>query len=326
MSSIASSDPAEHSMDENRPRSKRFQSFRRSKFSPACTACRHFKTRCLPGPGLDSCQSCLKRSKPCIYPGPAKPRLKASEKIFELEKKITSLTTVLAGRHYPDSPKDQHLPGMTHSAPSTELSTTFSVSSSRANQGQSRTSEPPRQGNQRKASLSVQMDLITQGVIDMPTAEVLFNHWNHSMRPVLPIVNFPPKATVAQIREKCPVLFLAILAVASSSILPSFQARLTLELNEQLSRQILVLDRRSMELAQACLLYSQYYIARSGSQPFTSTQHVSTATAVLCDLGLNQNTIEGSRQKPDGDTFKERATTWLACWYAASRLVWCGWG
>jgi hypothetical protein len=141
------------------------------------------------------------------------------------------------------------------------------------------------------------------------------------MRPVLPIVNFPSKATVAQIREKYPMLFLAILAIASSSILPSFEGRLTLELNEQLSRYILVLGRRSIELAQACIIYSQYYIAPSGSQPFTSTQHVSTAAAVLCDLGLNQDTIEGSRQKPDGDTFKESATIWLACWYAASRLV-----
>lgn len=243
MSSIDTSDPAEYSMDENRPRSKRFRSFRRSKFSPACTACRHFKTRCLPGPGLDSCQSCLNRSRPCIYPGPAKHRLKSSERISELEKKIASLTTVLAGRHYPHSPKDQDLPDMTHSAPSIEVSTRFSMSSNRANEGQSRTSEQPQEDNQHKASLSVQMDVITQGVMDMPTAEVLFTHWNHSMRPILPLVSFPSNATVAQIREKYLVLFLAILAVASPSILPSFEGRLTLELNEQLSRYILVLGR-----------------------------------------------------------------------------------
>lgn len=319
MSSIATTDPAEHPMDGNQPRSKRPQSFRRSKFSPACTACRHFKTRCLPGPSPDSCQSCLNRSKPCIYPGPAKPRLKSSEKISELEKKVASLTTVLASRNYPDSPKDQALPDMTHSAPSTELSTRFSISSSRTNNGQIRTSEPPRESIQRRASLSVHMDVITQGVMDMPTAEVLFNHWNNSMRPVLPIVNLPSKITVTQVREKYPVLFLAILAFTSSSILPSFEGRLTLELNEKLSRDILVLGRRSIEHAQACLLYSQYYIAPSGSQPFTSIQHVSTATAVLCDLGLNQISITGTGQKPDGDTSKESARTWLACWYAASR-------
>lgn len=317
MSFISTSDAAEPVMDEHRLRSNGVPSFRRSKFSPACTACRNFKTRCFPGPSLDSCQPCINRSKPCIYPGPAKRRLKSSEKISELEKKIELLTTVLARRHYPGPPKDQEPPDMPHPAPVTELSTTFSIPS--------RTSEPDQEGHQRGTTLSVHLDVITQGIMDMPTAEVLFNHWNNAMRPILPIVNFPSTATVAQIREKYPVLFLAILAVASASILPSFQDRLTLELNEQLSHYILVLGRRSIELAQACLIFSQYYIAPAGTQPFSSTTHISTATAVLCDLGLNQDNIEGSRQNLDSDTFKESATTWLVCWYAASWRVLSGW-
>jgi hypothetical protein len=121
------------------------------------------------------------------------------------------------------------------------------------------------------------------------------------------------------VREKTPVLFLAILAVSSPSILPSLESKLMLELNEQLARQILVLGRRSLQLIQACLLHSQYYISPSGSQPFVSTQYVLAAMAMVSDLGLNLNSVARTRSKLDSGIVKETARTWLACWYAASR-------
>ncbi|EXJ87472.1 hypothetical protein A1O3_04432 [Capronia epimyces CBS 606.96] len=160
-------------------------------------------------------------------------------------------------------------------------------------------------------------DVVGRGLIDMPTAEVLLNHYNLTMRPILPLLTASHSSTAAGHRLATPVLFLALLAVTSAAILPSFTSRLVEELHEQLAREILVVGTPSMELIQAALLYSQYCMLPTGSHCPISTLHVSAAVTMACDLGLfNRATRLVAGEQSEGPM--EAARMWLACWYAAS--------
>ncbi|OQV07022.1 hypothetical protein CLAIMM_11515 [Cladophialophora immunda] len=125
-----------------------------------------------------------------------------------------------------------------------------------------------------------------------------------------------PERTPESLKKAKPMLFLAILSVASASILPSFQPPLVKELKHQLARQILEQGRRSIDLIQACLLYSQYYAHDPDSPHALPTQFVSAAITMLCDLGMMEKIARG----PDFNRHESRevARAYLACWYAAS--------
>ncbi|KIY03393.1 uncharacterized protein Z520_00084 [Fonsecaea multimorphosa CBS 102226] len=112
-------------------------------------------------------------------------------------------------------------------------------------------------------------------------------------------------------RKAKPMLFLAILSVASASILPSFLSPLVKELKRQLARQIFEQGRRSLDLIQACLLYSQYYVHDQDSAHVLPTQFVSAAINMLYDLGMVGLIASVSDSNKDGS--KEVARAYLAC-------------
>ncbi|KIX07840.1 uncharacterized protein Z518_02494 [Rhinocladiella mackenziei CBS 650.93] len=312
---VDGSDPTEGSADDNEPVS--YQSSRRPKISRACLACRSSKTRCIPVEGIESCEACVRRNRPCLIPGPAKPRVKTSQKFSELEKKIESLTTALAARSHSGQLESHDAPDTTISSMSSEPLTNVSKSPEHSGRFRYRndSSEPLQDSCLKISGPREYVDVIDRGLIDIPTAEVLFNHWDLSMRPILPLLNLadtPP----ARIRETKPTLFLAILAVASASILPAFESPLVTELNEQLARQILILGKKSIDLIQAILLYSQYYIRPSVSNNYACTQYISAAITMSCDMAIGRKVRGGSRS--DIGRVEQWARTWLAGWFAAS--------
>lgn len=105
--------------------------------------------------------------------------------------------------------------------------------------------------------------------------------------------------------------FLTILAISSASILPSFESRFVLELNEQLARHIFILGIKSLDLVQSMILYSRYYIRPTGSEASVRNQYIAAAVAMSYDLGLQEI-------RRDDPQIREKARTWLACWHAAS--------
>lgn len=289
---------------------------RRHKMNKACIACRSTKTKCLPSKIGSSCEACLKKSRPCVPSGPVKPRIKSSEKFSELEKRIESLTKALGAKDQSQTPPDSGR-SMISSEDLVQDRSTHSTSQL-LNQLPERLENATlsRLPNQAKNITRTYTDVIDQGFIDYPTAEVLFNHYSISMHPSLPIVDFSGEAHLDRVRAAKPISLLAILAVSSASILPSFEHRLVMELNEQLARQIFILGTQSLDLVQAMLIYSQYYIRPSTSRNFTQTHFVSSAVAMSYDLSIHRTA--GSSRGPSNRAEKERSRTWLSCWYAAS--------
>ena len=197
---------------------------RRHKLNRACVACRSTKTKCLPSRIADTCEACLKKSRPCVPSGPVKPRIKSSEKFSELEKKIESLTKALSARDQQDQPQTPPESGRSIIS-SEDLTQDKGIDSS----GRLHTQLPERLSTVISQSLPHTatdtnrryIDGIDQGFIDLPTAEVLFNHYCISMHPVLPILDLSGETNLERVRSTKPVSLMAILAISSASILPS---------------------------------------------------------------------------------------------------------
>ncbi|KAK5047748.1 hypothetical protein LTR84_006413 [Exophiala bonariae] len=289
---------------------------RRHKMNKACVACRSTKTKCLPSKFGDSCEACVKKSRLCVPTGPIKPRIKSSEKFSELEKKIESLTKALGAKHQPPTPPESGR-SIVSSEDLIQDRNTYTTAQS-LNQLPDRLEKTTlsRLPDDLRTTRRTCIDVIDQGFIDYPTAEVLFNHYSISMQPILPIVNFSGENHLDRVRATKPMSLLAILAVSSASILPSFEHRLIMELNEQLARHIFIVGARSLDLVQAMLIYSQYYIRPAASKNFTQTHFVSSAVAMSYDLSIHRT--EGSSRGPRNQTEHEHARTWLSCWFAAS--------
>ncbi|OAP63413.1 hypothetical protein AYL99_02640 [Fonsecaea erecta] len=296
-------DPAEDAaVSEVRRRNKR------TKTPIACVPCRMTKTRCVLVQGHESCEACLKKSRTCVQPGPAKPRTKSSQKISELESKIASLSSALSARQPQDHQQlgESSVSGTPTQSVSSERSRDFSLSFRRPTWEHLHES----QSKQHYSAPPADLDVVDRGLLDVPTAEVLLDHWNTSMRPILPIVALSGK-NLHECRRTKPMLFLAILSVASASILPSFQSPLVKELKHQLAKQILEQGRRCLDLVQACLLYSQYYTHDPDSPHALPTQFVSAAITMLCDLGVVEHITVASG--PNKDEAREVARAYLAC-------------
>jgi hypothetical protein len=288
---------------------------RRHKINRACVACRNTKTKCIPSRVGDSCEACVKKSRPCVPSGPVKPRIKSSEKFSELEKRIESLTKALRSRDQQTPPESGR--SIISSEDLVQDSRTHSTSQF-LNQLPERISHStlPHLPNNLSDTTRTYVDVIDQGFIDFPTAEVLFNHYSISMHPILPIVNLSGETDLDRFRTTKPMSLLAILAISSASILPSFEPRLVMELNEQLARHVFIVGTQSLDLVQAMLIYSQYYIRPSSSKNHTQAHLVSSAVTMSYDLSIHRtarsNSALGSRAE------KERSRTWLTCWFAAS--------
>lgn len=118
-------------------------------------------------------------------PGPIKPRLKASEKFSELEKKIATLTNALVARSQEDVLQQHTPPGSKSSGVSPQDLMQQHPSPPAALQNLSlrnsvAVSDPPWRTSVNGRGRTL-VDVIDQGFIDLPTAEVLFNHWNMTM-------------------------------------------------------------------------------------------------------------------------------------------------
>lgn len=292
---------------------------RRHKLNRACVACRNTKTKCLPSQIADTCEACLKKSRPCVPSGPVKPRMKSAEKFSELEKKIESLTKALSAKDHQDQPQTPPESGRSIIS-SEDLIQDKGTNSS----GRFLTQLPERLSSSISPGLSNSVidpnrsyvDVIDQGFIDFPTAEVLFNHYCISMHPILPILDLSGDTNLERVRATKPVSLMAILAISSASILPSFEPRLLMELNEQLARHVFIIGTQSLDLIQALLIYSQYYIRPSSAKSFTQTHFVSSAVTMSYDLMINNTARSASGRSSRAG--KERSRTWLACWFAAS--------
>ncbi|OAP63758.1 hypothetical protein AYL99_02985 [Fonsecaea erecta] len=299
---------------------------KRQKRSRACIACRNMKIRCLPVEGQEACNACSKVNRECIMPGPPRKRQKTVHKVAELEKKINALTDALLAKQQTadgNKPDDESPPKDVPALGSSEPTKTDDTGSPNLDSYQQNfldrpfpsTAQPEFQRGCNPVNVEAiakddYVDVIDRGDLSMESAAAMFNHWRKEMCASCPHVVFPPDTDPNELRKTRPITFLAILALASPIVQPSAQAALTIETNRQIAERVLFHGDKSLDMVQAMLLNSQYYVRPRTARDLAFNQNIQSAIIMSLELGIGKR----SKLKRTPAEELELARTWLACY------------
>ncbi|KAK5273872.1 hypothetical protein LTR96_000472 [Exophiala xenobiotica] len=289
------------------------------------------KIRCLPVEGQEACNACSRVNRECIMPGPPRKRQKTVHKVAELEKKINALTDALLSKQQaepspPNTSPDKEQAANAHSVPSAVEDT----SSAGLDPYPLKLNVKPDEGlpasldwtSTRSCPVVTNtvlkddyVDVVEQGMLSKDSATSLFNYWAQNMCESCPMVHFPPGTQAQEVRTRRPMTFLAILAATSSAIMPSIQPSLVTEAARQFSERVLFHGDKSVDLVQALLLHSQYYVRPRTARDLAFHQYAQSASTMCYDLGIGKRSRMRDRTIPPTDHV-ELARTWIAVYHA----------
>jgi len=137
---------------------------------------------------------------------------------------------------YPGAvPPDVHVPH--NQRPATDAS--FVIPEARMGP-LSGTRAPKQDGSDADTIRYGEMDVVGRGILQATTASELFIRYTRFMAPHMPIVIFPEGTTSEVVRKSSPILFLAILSVASGEDYQDLQITLNKEIMHTLAGRIIV--------------------------------------------------------------------------------------
>ncbi|KAI1311471.1 hypothetical protein F5Y03DRAFT_343209 [Xylaria venustula] len=177
-------------------------------------------------------------------------------------------------------------------------------------------------------------DVVDRGLINIKQMSELFQRFTDRMAVHLPAVVFPPGTTATEIRTKSPILFLAIMSVASSET-PNTQRLLVKELMQIFADEIILRGHKSLELVQALITSVVWYFPPEHFEELKFYQMVHLAAVMALDIGLGRrkNSPKSSlipytwqdhpfrkRPLPDPSSIEARRT-WLSVYFLASNVA-----
>lgn len=177
-------------------------------------------------------------------------------------------------------------------------------------------------------------DVVDQGIITIDEASTLFQRYTDRMATHLPAVVFPPGTTAAEIRKTRPILFLAVVSVASSET-PNTQRQLVRELMQIFADNIIVHGQKSLELVQSIMISVIWYFPPEHFEELQFYQLVHLAAVMAIDIGLGRRKNSPKSRLipytwrdhplrthplPDPATIESRRT-WLAAYFLASNVA-----
>jgi hypothetical protein len=243
----------------------------------ACEACRMSKVRCLASldPNSAPCQRCAKAGKVCIFAPPIKrrQRKRTDVRVAELEKEVMKMRDLMKSSNRPLPPRSEH------GSESDEQEYGEKEDSSMEPEGR-RTSthntstlahHPPTvpTNPERRSPLRIyeprdplryeESDIVERHVIDPETAQSLLNTWRSSLTYACPGIIINNDWTAAQLREKKPLLFHAVMAAASHSQGSALSDALEEEAVFLIARSAFINGFKSVECVQALLVLVAYY-------------------------------------------------------------------
>ncbi|KAL8907772.1 MAG: hypothetical protein Q9171_005730 [Xanthocarpia ochracea] len=137
-------------------------------------------------------------------------------------------------------------------------------------------------------------DVVDRKILDATLATELFEHYTRKMAKHLPLVVFPADTPAGAIRKHRPILFLAILSVASGQEHPDVQRVLAKEIMRTFADRIVYRGEKSLELIQALQVLTIWYWPEENRDAQTY-QLIHMAAVMAIDLGLGRRT-KGSRE------------------------------
>ncbi|MCJ1403705.1 hypothetical protein MMC11_006928 [Xylographa trunciseda] len=130
-------------------------------------------------------------------------------------------------------------------------------------------------------------DVVDRKVIDAEAATRIFDHYRTSMAPHMPAVVFSANVTAGEVRRTKPILFLAILSVASYHGYPKIQKTLLREITRVYAESIICKGEKSLELVQALQVSTIWYAPEDyrDAKPYL---FINMAVSMAIALGLSQ--------------------------------------
>lgn len=171
-------------------------------------------------------------------------------------------------------------------------------------------------------------DLIDRGLIDAKTAYKCFDRYHKDMCHRLPTVAFPLDIKAEDIRRTKPMLFHAIVAVASGTIRPDLQSKLISDATRILAERIVYSGEKSLELVQTIQIMTVFYQPPERYEELNFNQLIHIAAVMALDIGMGKRTkkvmahlkgyMDRSRVLPDPNAAETRRC-WLGCYYMCSK-------
>ncbi|KAH6658497.1 hypothetical protein BKA67DRAFT_214989 [Truncatella angustata] len=263
----------------------------------ACTNCVRAKARCSPGAdGEGRCERCHRMSKTCQPSPPVRKRCKSEKALrpetSRLEEKLDGLGTLskstkrgATGSFNPVVPGSLPLEfGLGRGA---SLSSTAATS---IGHGQCEYNRVPRVRHETNCTsatpcASARPALSVDSEPDLEDAETYLDRFRNHFVEYLPFIIIPASVTARELRQERPILWISIMAVASSN--STQQRALSNEARAVLAREAFVEGTRNMDLFLAVLVYTTWDRHYHFGRPFLISL-VHLAIAMLYDLGLDK--------------------------------------
>lgn len=272
----------------------------------ACEACRTSKVRCLanPDPNSNVCQRCAKAGRTCIFAPPVKrrQRKRTDVRVAELEKEIKKMQSLMKGSNRSPGASDHESAdegsdkdnGEEESSPlaSQRHESITTTTSTFTHQwpnimGPKSPREAPANNCEPKDLLGPAVDdIIDRGVITQEFAEELLNVWRNELVAASPGIYVPKDWSAAQLREKKPSLFHAIMAAAAHSRGSALSDKLHEEAVYYYARTAFINGEKSVETIQALLVTVAFYSPPKTPGQLQIYQWVNMAASMALELGL----------------------------------------
>ena len=173
------------------------------------------------------------------------------------------------------------------------------------------------------------VDPVERGLVDVNTARKCFDRYMAEMCEHLPIVIFPPGTHAEELRKSKPILFLAVLAVASGTIRPDLQPKLIVEITRALADRVIFRGEKSLELVQTIQVTTCFYQPPEKYEELNFNQLIHVAAVMALDLGMGKRSKRGvggmwrpyhENKRPLSDPNSvEVRRCWLGCYYMCSK-------
>ncbi|MBE3046297.1 Zn(II)2Cys6 transcription factor [Candidatus Bathyarchaeota archaeon] len=317
----------------------------------ACEACRGLKVRCeMPDEGsCRRCSKAGRRCVVTVRSRGGERQKKTDTRVAELEKKIDLLSATLHASRGPEhvatppgGSQAQRAETRSETAPSPEASrapntmmntllTSWGVTDGAGFSGQ-QSSSPT--GQKRKHSVThdphaddrasrppnlrgssppndAHSDIVERGLVTEERAEALFGKYNDLMAPHFPAVIFPPGSTATSLRASKPLLFLAIMAAATSDA-AALQKTLVGEVMHAVADRVVCRGEKSLELVQALFVSVAWYWPPESFEELKFYQLAHMGIVMAIDLGLGRG---GGGARP-----RHQIPAWGAAW-GSSRVA-----
>ncbi|KAJ8110318.1 hypothetical protein OPT61_g6808 [Boeremia exigua] len=268
----------------------------------ACEACRTSKVRCLanPDPSSSVCQRCAKAGRTCIFAPPVKrrQRKRTDVRVAELEKEIKKMQSALMKGGRSPSAASEHESADEGSERDAEESSPLDVQHGSATtttsaftnkwpnvMGPKSPKEVPK-NDSAKDLLGAVDDIIDRGVISQELSEELLNVWRNELVAASPGIYIPKDWTAAQLRQKKPSLFHAIMAAGAHSRGSALSDKLHEEAVYYFARTAFINGEKSVQTIQALLVTVAFYSPPKTPGQLQIYQWVNMAASMALELGL----------------------------------------